>query len=167
MATYYIEMGEISGEYVADDENGARDAFAQDAGYSSWQDAADQGLAGGELVIEINTEALVAAAPAAVFQDSYGSGVALMGGRSFSTWHELAQSFGRNVWDFQGAALPASVWMVEQNTGHQWEPVPDGAFKTAAAADDGLASLVDVANYDARTLRVVEYTGDRAAAYLA
>lgn len=55
--------------------------------------------------IEIDTEALLAAcverADKTIFQDSYGNGIALYDGESFSTWHALAARFGLDAAKFQ------------------------------------------------------------------
>lgn len=99
--TYYVEMGDVAGEYIATSEAGALDAIARDAGYASWAEAESQGLASGALVIKIDTAAICKAAPSVVFQDPYGDGIAVMGGKSYATWQELARSFGRNCWDFK------------------------------------------------------------------
>ena len=50
MTKFVITMGNISGEYSAADKESALDLFAQDAGYASWQDACNQGLASNEAV---------------------------------------------------------------------------------------------------------------------
>lgn len=63
------------------------------------------------------------------------------------------------------AALPPSVWMIEQETEGQWEPVQGGDFASEADADAGLRSLVDVSGFGPARLRVVEYTGAKADAY--
>lgn len=55
--------------------------------------------------IDIDVDALVAAcaerAEYTIFQDSYGSGVALYHGESFPTYHALAARFGLDAAKFQ------------------------------------------------------------------
>jgi hypothetical protein len=50
MEKYAVTMGDISGEYDAENEDQALDLFAQDAGYKDWQDACSQGLASDDAV---------------------------------------------------------------------------------------------------------------------
>jgi hypothetical protein len=55
--------------------------------------------------IEIDIEALVSAVDEkterVVFEDSYGEGVALVGGVSYQSYHDLADAFGLDALDFQ------------------------------------------------------------------
>lgn len=55
--------------------------------------------------INIDTEALVEAVDSktkhAIFEDSYGDGVALVDGVSYKTYHDLAAAFGLDAADFQ------------------------------------------------------------------
>ena len=37
----------------------------------------------------------------AVFQDSYGNGVALIDNASYDNWQQVAESIGKNCWDFR------------------------------------------------------------------
>lgn len=103
---YYVEMNDAGGEYKASDRAGALDAFAKDAGYGSWDSALSQGLVNDEvLVIAIDSDSLFEAVSnatgQAVFHDSYGSGIALVDGVSYTTHDELAALAGKRVWDFK------------------------------------------------------------------
>lgn len=55
--------------------------------------------------INIDTEALLDAVDAktehAIFEDSYGDGIALINSVSYKTYHELAAAFGLDAADFQ------------------------------------------------------------------
>ena len=99
--------GNFMGEYTGDDENAAVDAYARDAGYADFSDLLGrvEGSSRSELdIFEIDTDRLVAAVEAAagesVFQDSYGNGIALVRGESYSTYLELADAFGLNIEQF-------------------------------------------------------------------
>lgn len=96
--------GVLMGEYKGRDENAAIDAFARDAGYDDFSDLLGrvEGSSRSELdVFEIDTDGLVSAVEAAagesVFQDSYGGGVALVQGESYSTYRELADAFDLGI----------------------------------------------------------------------
>lgn len=95
-----IAMGEFSGETEAD----ALDAYARDAGYKDYADVVAQ-FGDDATAVQLDTDALVAAVGDAtghpVFQDSYGSGVALVNNVSYATYQDLAESIGRNAWDFK------------------------------------------------------------------
>jgi hypothetical protein len=64
--------------------------------------------------INIDTEALVEAVDAktkhAIFEDSYGDGIALVDGVSYKTYHDLAAAFGLDAADF--AKDDAAGWNV-------------------------------------------------------
>jgi len=91
--------GNLMGEYKADNEAGAIDACCVDPGYDDLADslAVTGGSADEFQSFEIDTDALLSAVEAAagvsVFQDSYGNGVALVQGTSYSTYRELADAF--------------------------------------------------------------------------
>ena len=107
MTVFYIEMGEVSGEYRGADRAEALDAFARDAGYETWANACEQGLASDDAttVVQIDVDALTQAVSTvtgkAVFQDAYGNGVALIDGESIATYADLAAHAGRKVWEFR------------------------------------------------------------------
>lgn len=99
--------GNLMGEYKGHDENAAIDAYARDAGYDDFSDLLGrvEGSSRSELdVFEIDTDRLVSAVEAAagesVFQDSYGNGIALVKGESYSTYHELADAFALDIDQF-------------------------------------------------------------------
>lgn len=91
------------GEYTANSAAEALDNCARDAGYTDYADASAQ-FGDDASAMEIDTDALCQAVEKetgfAVFQDSYGSGVALVNGTSYATYQELAKSIEKNVWDF-------------------------------------------------------------------
>ena len=104
MAYFQISANDTDmGEYRADSAEQALEAYAKDAGYASYADAAEQFGDDAE-AFEIDTEALCAAVETAtghsVFQDSYGNGVALVDGKSYATHKDLAQSIGRDISEF-------------------------------------------------------------------
>lgn len=95
------------GEYKGADENEAIDAFARDAGYDNYNHLLSnvEGSTRDELdVFVLDTGKLVSAVEAAIgesiFQDSYGSGIALVKGESYSTYRELADAFDLDIDDF-------------------------------------------------------------------
>lgn len=105
MATFQIDangtdMGEFHGETAQD----ALDSYAREAGYTDYADVVEQ-FGDDATATQIDTEALTSAVEEAtghaVFQDSYGNGVALVNGVSYATHQELAQSIGKNAWDFK------------------------------------------------------------------
>jgi len=105
MATFSIDAnGSDMGCYVADTAAQALDAYARDAGYSDYADAVAQ-FGDNATAIEIDTAALCAAVSEAtghaVFQDSYGNGVALVDNCSYDNWQQLAETIGKNCWDFK------------------------------------------------------------------
>jgi hypothetical protein len=105
MPTFSIDAnGTDMGCYVASTKTEALDKFAEEAGYSSYQEAVEE-VGDHALVIEIDTDALCHAVSEAtghlVFQDSYGNGVARVDDTSYGTWQELAESIGKNCWDFK------------------------------------------------------------------
>ena len=106
--TFEITASDVlMGEYKGHDENAAIDAFARDAGYDDYSDLLDRvpGSSRSELyVFEIDADRLFSAVEAAVgesvFQDSYGGGIALVQGESYSTYRELADAFGLDIEQF-------------------------------------------------------------------
>ena len=105
MPTYSIDAnGQDMGCYVADTKAEALDKYARDAGYKDYADTVAQ-FGEGETAIEIDTDALCRAVTEAtghlVFQDSYGNGVALVDNDSWDNWQQLAESIGKNCWDFK------------------------------------------------------------------
>lgn len=97
----------LVGEYKGADENAAIDAYARDAGYDDFADLlANVPDSTREEVeaFEIDTDKLVSAvesaAGEAVFQDSYGNGIALVKGESYTTYRELADAFGLDIDNF-------------------------------------------------------------------
>lgn len=98
--------GTLMGEYRADDKAGAIDACCVDAGYDDLADSIS--VTGGSAdefsTFEIDTDSLISAVEAAagvpVFQDSYGAGVALVKGVSYSTYRELAEAFDLDIDNF-------------------------------------------------------------------
>ncbi|MDY0105321.1 MAG: DUF2525 domain-containing protein [Giesbergeria sp.] len=104
MAYFQISANDTDmGEYRAEDASQALDAYAKEAGYADYADVVAQFGDDAE-AFEIDTDALCAAVEAetgkTVFQDTYGSGVALVDGESFATHKELAESIGRDISDF-------------------------------------------------------------------
>jgi hypothetical protein len=109
MAVYHFTANDNPfGEYRAETEEQARDMYADDLGYGTWAEMfAEEHLKGTESgidVLEIDTKALCAAVTDAtghlVFEDSYGDGVALVNNVSYATYQDLAESIGKNCWDF-------------------------------------------------------------------
>jgi len=99
--------GNLMGEYTGADEDDALDAYARDAGYNDFADllANVPGSSREEVeVFEIAANKLVAAIETAagetVFQDSYGSGVALVKGESYATYRDMAEAFGLDIDSF-------------------------------------------------------------------
>lgn len=104
MATFYIEAnGTPYGEYRADSHNGALEALARDAGYSSALEASDF-LGDDFIVAMVDTDEIARSVAQAtgrpVFQDSYGDGVAYHDGRSYVSWDHLASVIGNRVWEY-------------------------------------------------------------------
>jgi hypothetical protein len=98
----------LMGEYKGADADAAIDSYARDAGYEDFADLLGrvEGSSRGELeVFEIDTDKLIDAvtnvAGEAVFQDSYGDGVALVKNVSYATYRELADAFGLDIDDFR------------------------------------------------------------------
>ena len=105
MATFAIEAnGTDMGEYTASDAAAALDAYARDAGYADYADATAQ-FGDDAIATEIDTDALCQAVEKAtghaVFQDSYGGGVALVNNTSFPTYQALAESIGVDCCEFR------------------------------------------------------------------
>ena len=99
--------GTMMGEYKGADESAAIDAYARDAGYDDFADllANVPGSTREEVeAFEIDTDKLADAvqpkAGESVFQDSYGNGVALVKGESYTTHRELADAFGLDIDNF-------------------------------------------------------------------
>ena len=96
--------GNLMGEYAGETEQDAIDAYASDAGYENFADLLERvpGATREEVeVFEIDAAALFAAveqsAGQPVFQDSYGEGVAVVDGISYSTFRELADAFDIDI----------------------------------------------------------------------
>lgn len=114
MKTFDIDAnGTPMGEYKGETLEEAIDAYASDAGYSDFDDMAQEvGATKEELAInEIDSEKLVEAVEKAsgvsVFQDTpvlqdkgEYDGVALVDGVRYRTYRELAEAFGLSVDDF-------------------------------------------------------------------
>ena len=108
MKTYEITANDVlMGEYNGSSTEAALDAYARDAGYEDFSDllASVPGSSREELdVCEIETDklcdAVSEAAGEAVFQDSYGNGVASVKGESYATHREMAEAFGLDLSDF-------------------------------------------------------------------
>lgn len=106
MAVFSIDAnGNDVGEYIADTEALALDAYARDAGYDDWADVVAQFGSEGVTAVQIDADALCAAVQSTsghlVFEDAYGNGVALVDQVSYATYQELAQLIDKNVWDFK------------------------------------------------------------------
>jgi len=101
----------LCGEYHGTDEQSAIRAYIQDAGYDSVEDCADRlDRTRDEIlreidIFEIDTDKLVSAvediAGEAVFQDSYGDGIALVKGQSYMTYRDLAAAFDLDLDNFR------------------------------------------------------------------
>lgn len=99
--------GNLMGEYKGADKAAAIDAYARDAGYDDFADLLTkiEGSSIDELdVFEIDTDKLVSAVESAagesVFQDSYGSGVAMVKNVSYNNYHDLAEAFDLDIDNF-------------------------------------------------------------------
>lgn len=104
MAYFQISANDTDmGEYCAENAEQALNAYARDAGYRDYADAAAQ-FGDDAAAREIDQDALCAAVSKAtghtVFQDSYGNGVALVDGKSYATHKDLADSIGRDIAEF-------------------------------------------------------------------
>lgn len=104
MAVFQITANDTDmGEYIADSAAEALNAYAKDAGYSDYSEVAAQ-FGDDAVAVEIDTNALCEAVEQAtgksVFQDSYGSGVALVDGVSYATHQDMAALIGKSVADF-------------------------------------------------------------------
>lgn len=105
MATYMIEAGDVRmGEYRAESMAEALEKYADDAGFESYDDLVNR--YGSASIYRIDSEALTSAVAeslgVAIFQDSYGDGVALVRGESVATYAELAEMAGLDIDKFRG-----------------------------------------------------------------
>ena len=108
MTTYEITANDaLIGEYKGATEGAALDSYARDAGYEDFADlmANVPGSTREEMdVREIDMDKLCSAvadaAGEAVFKDSYGNGVALVGDQSYASHREMAEAFGLDLSDF-------------------------------------------------------------------
>ena len=108
MTTYEITANDVlMGEYKGINAEAALDAYARDAGYDDFAGLLEAvpGSTRDEVeVFEIDMDklcdAVADAAGQAVFQDSYGNGVALVAGQSYATHREMAEAFGLDLSDF-------------------------------------------------------------------
>ncbi len=95
--------GTPMGEYRAEDKEAAINACCVDAGYDDLADSlAVTGGSSDEFnAFEIDTDELLSAVETAagesVFEDSYGSGVALVRATSYATYRELAEAFDLDI----------------------------------------------------------------------
>ena len=104
MSTFFIEAnGTPMGEFVADNAGEALDLYAQEAGYKDYSDVVAQ-FGDDATASRIDTVALARdvenALGTRVFQDSYGSGVALVHNASVATYDDLAKFIDKRVWDY-------------------------------------------------------------------
>ena len=98
------DMGTYSGATAQE----ALDKYATDAGYANYAEVVEE-FGDDATATEIDTAALCAAVAektgSGVFEDAYSDGVALAHDGeawiSYKTWQDLAQSIGKNVWDFK------------------------------------------------------------------
>ena len=104
MSKYMIEAGDMVGEYSGDTAEDALDAYAQEAGFDCYADLFEQ-YGEVDAVWRIDTDRLVLAVSdalkTAVFQDSYGRGVALVDGVSVTDYAELARMGGFDITEFR------------------------------------------------------------------
>jgi hypothetical protein len=105
MAFFQISANDVDmGEYRADNAAAALDAYAKEAGYPDYKQLAAE-VGDDATAVQIDTDALCQAVERmtgrTVVQDSYGRGVALVNDVSYATHQELAQSIGKNCWDFR------------------------------------------------------------------
>ena len=108
MTTYEITANDVlMGEYKGISAEAALDAYARDAGYDDFA-ALLENVPGStrkevdvcEIDMDKLCDAVADAAGQAVFQDSYGGGVALVAGQSYATHREMAEAFGLDLSDF-------------------------------------------------------------------
>lgn len=104
MAYFQISANDTDmGEYHADTADQALNAYARDAGYRDYADVVAQ-FGDDATARRIDTDALCDSVTQStgheVFQDSYGSGVALVDGKSYATYKDLADSIGRDISEF-------------------------------------------------------------------
>lgn len=104
MAVFQITANDTDmGEYTAGSAADALNAYARDAGYADYAAVVAEFGDDAEAV-EIDTDALCAAVEQAtgkaVFQDSYGAGIALVDGASYASHAELAALIGKSVSNF-------------------------------------------------------------------
>lgn len=108
MKTFEITANDVlMGEYKGVNAEAALDAYARDAGYEDFATLLENipGSTREEVdVCEIDMDklcdAVAHAAGQAVFQDSYGNGVALVAGQSYATHREMAEAFGLSLGDY-------------------------------------------------------------------
>lgn len=104
MAYFQISANDTDmGEYHADSAEQALNAYARDAGYKDYADVAAQvgdDATARQIDADALCDAVTQATGYAVFQDSYGSGVALVDGKSYATHQDLAASIGRDIAEF-------------------------------------------------------------------
>ena len=100
----YIESGEVQSEYRGETAADALNAYARDAGYRDYDELVRE-FGPVELCIELDIQALCTAvgekAGVPVFEDSYGTGVALLGDKSYSSYQVLAAAHGLNCWNYK------------------------------------------------------------------
>ena len=108
MTTYEITANDVlMGEYKGATEGAALDSYARDAGYEDFADllanvpgSTREEMDVREIDMDKLSNAVSEAAGEAVFQDSYGNGVALVAGQSYATHREMAEAFGLDLSDF-------------------------------------------------------------------
>lgn len=101
---YRIEAGDLVGEYKAEDRADALEVYARDSGFESYAALVDE-FGEVDAVWQVDVDKLVRAVAdalgTAVFQDSYGRGVAMVNGESVMEYADLARMGGFDISDFR------------------------------------------------------------------
>lgn len=95
----YVEQQEI----VAENKMRALKIYSTNLNYTSFEIFCDERGADVE-IYQIDTDKIVSTIESKTeflcFDDSYGNGVALVGGRSYKLWHDMAQLVNINLKEF-------------------------------------------------------------------
>ena len=104
MTTYYMQAqsGDVATEREWHDDYNSMDVegwFGKESDDITEEDKAN--WQAGDNLVEVDIDRMICDIPDAVFEDSYGSGVALAAGVSYSTYQALAEAYGLEISDYE------------------------------------------------------------------